>query len=148
MNKGYAFIVENDVFYTMFFPESLSIASRWIAGLNSSPNFVECSLYPEVCVGATWNNNNFYLPQDIEKSSPLSKLNSETAEQTFKVAALVDEEVFGLITFPSEDFNTDIINLLRAGFTSSPIVVECSPESSISTGWTWDGLNFYPPQEG
>jgi len=78
----------------------------------------------------------------------LSKLNSEIAEQTFKVAALVDEEVFGLITFPSEDFNADIINLLRAGFTSSPIVVECSPESSISTGWTWDGLNFYPPQEG
>ena len=61
MNKGYAFIVENDVFYTMFFPESLSIANRWIAGLSSSPNFVECSLYTEVCVGATWNNNNFYL---------------------------------------------------------------------------------------
>jgi hypothetical protein len=58
MNKGYAFIVENDVFYTMFFPESISIANRWIAGLTSSPNFVECSLYPEICVGAVRRNNN------------------------------------------------------------------------------------------
>ena len=146
MNKGYAFIVENDVFYTMFFPESLSIANRWIAGLSSSPNFVECSLYPEICVGAVRSNNNFYLPTNLD--TPLLEINPSAPEYAFKVAAMVDDEVFGLITFPVEDFNSGMIDYLRAGFSSSPIVIECSSETSIDTGWTWDGLNFYPPQEG
>ena len=145
MNKGYAFIVENDVFYTMFFPESISIASRWIAGLSSSPDFIECSLYPEICVGAVRSNNNFYLPTNLD--TPLLEINPSASEYAFKVAAMVDDEVFGLITFPVEDFNSGMIDLFRAGFSSSPIVVECSPESSIDTGWTWDGLNFYPPEE-
>lgn len=146
MNKGYAFIVENDVFYTMFFPESLSIANRWVAGLSSSPNFVECSLYPEVCVGAVRSNNNFYLPTDL--NTPLLEIDPGAPQYAFKVAAMVDEEVFGLITFPIEDFTSEMIDYLRAGFSSSPIVIECSSETSINTGWTWDGLNFYPPQEG
>jgi hypothetical protein len=146
MNKGYAFIVENDVFYTMFFPESLSIANRWVAGLSSSPNFVECSLYPEVCVGAVRSNNNFYLPTD--PNTALLEIDPGAPQYTLKVAAIVGEEVFGLITFPIEDFTSEMIDYLRAGFSSSPIVVECSSETSVSAGWTWDGLNFYPPQEG
>ena len=66
-DKSYVFVVENDVFYKMSFPSSLPIANRWIAGLNSEPQFVECSLYLDVCVGATWYNDNFYLPEDTEK---------------------------------------------------------------------------------
>jgi hypothetical protein len=146
MNKGYAFVVDNDVFYTMFFPESLSIANRWVAGLSSSPNFVECSLYPEVCVGAVRSSNNFYLPTDLD--TPLLEIDPSAPQYAFKVAAIVGEEVFGLITFPIEDFTSEMIDHLRAGFSSSPIVIECSSETSINTGWTWDGLNFYPPREG
>ena len=147
LTKDYAFIVEGDVFYRMSFPESITIAERWIAGLSSEPKFMECSMYPEICVGAIWQNNNFYLPEDTEKNNPIAIFESGTPEHGTKFAALVDQEIFGLLTFPTNEFSIEEIDLLLAGFSSNPTVVEILPGTQAEVGWTWDGLNFYPPQE-
>jgi len=143
LDKSYVFVVENDVFYKMSFPSSLPIVGRWIAGLSSEPQFVECTLYPEVCVGATWHNNNFYLPEDPEKLTPL--LPSDGAGQGLKLAAIVGEDVFGLISFPESEFPLAMSAPLRAAFLSSPVVIECENDSPVGVGWTWDGSTFSPP---
>jgi hypothetical protein len=127
----------------MSFPSSLPIVGRWIAGLSSEPQFVECTLYPEVCVGATWHNNNFYLPEDSEKLTPL--LPSDGAGQGLKLAAIVGEDVFGLISFPEDEFPLEMSAPLRAAFLSSPVVIECENDSPVGVGWTWDGSTFSPP---
>ena len=147
LTRNYAFVVEGDVFYTMSFPESLPIAGRWVAGLSSNPKFIECSMYPEICVGAIWQDNNFYLPEDTEKNNPIAIFESGTTEHQIKFAALVDQDVFGLLTFPTNEFPIEVTDLLRAGFKSNPTAVEISPDTLVEVGWTWDGLNFYPPQE-
>ena len=148
ITKNYAFVVEGDVFYTMSFPESLPIAGRWVAGLSSNPKFIECSMYPEICVGATWADNNFYLPEDTQKNNPIAIFESGTPEHGIKFAALVDQDVFGLLSFPPNEFPIEVTNLLRAGFLSNPKVIDLPSDTLVEAGWTWDGLNFYPPQEG
>ena len=145
-DKSYVFVVENDVFYKMSFPASLPIADRWIAGLNSEPQFVECSLYLDVCVGATWYNDNFYLPEDTEKLTPLLPVESGGAGQGVRFAALVGEDIFGLISFPESEFPPEMSAPLRAAFLSSPIVVECESNNLVDVGWTWDGSTFNPPE--
>jgi hypothetical protein len=142
LDKSYVFVVENDVFYKMSFPSHVPIFGRWIAGLSSEPQFVECTLYPEVCVGATWHNNNFYLPEDPEKLTPL--LPSDGEGQLTKFAALVDEDVFGIVSFP-DDFSPEQVASLRAAFLSSPVVIECENDSPVGVGWSWDGSTFSPP---
>ena len=146
VDKSYVFVVENDVFYKMSFPASLPIADRWIAGLNSEPQFVECSLYLDVCVGATWYNDNFYLPEDPEKLNPLLPIESGGAGQGVRFAALVGEDVFGLISFPENEYPPEMSAPLRAAFLSSPIVIECANNSFVDVGWTWDGSTFNPPE--
>ena len=143
LNKSYVLIAENDVFYKMSFPSHIPIAGRWIAGLGSNPQFVECSFYLEVCVGATWHNNNFYLPEDTEKLTPL--LPSNEAEHGLRLAAIVDEDVFGLLSFPEDEFPIEYTAPLRAAFLSSPTVIECGEDSPVGVGWTWDGSTFSPP---
>lgn len=143
LDKSYVFVVENDVFYKMSFPSHIPIADRWIAGLSSEPQFVECNQYPGVCVGATWLNNNFYLPEDTEKLTPL--LPSDEAGQGLKLAAIIGEDVFGLISFPEDEFPADYTAPLRAAFLSSPVIIECGQDSPVGVGWTWDGSTFSPP---
>jgi len=145
-DKSYVFVVENDVFYKMSFPSSLPIANRWIAGLNSEPQFVECSLYLDVCVGATWYNDNFYLPEDPEKLNPLLPIESGGAGQGVRFAALVDEDIFGLISFPESEYPPEMSAPLRAAFLSSPVVIECESSNPVDVGWTWDGSTFSPPE--
>jgi hypothetical protein len=143
LGKSYVFVAENDVFYKVSFPSTLPILGRWVAGLSSEPQFVEATLYPGVCVGATWLNNNFYSPEDTEKLTPL--LPSNEAGQVIKFAALVDEDVFGILSFP-DDFSPEQAELLHAAFLSSPIVIECENDSLVDVGWTWDGLTFSSPE--
>ena len=145
LDKSYVFIAETDVFYRMSFSSTLPIGGRWTAGLSSAPQFVEATSYPEVCVGATWLNNNFYLPEDTEKLTPLLPSNEEG--QVIKFAALVDGDVFGIVSFP-DDLLPENAAPLRAAFLSSPIVIECENDSPVGVGWTWDGSTFSPPVEG
>jgi hypothetical protein len=142
LDKSYVLVVENDVFYKMSFSSTLPIGDRWTAGLSSSPQFVEATFYSEVCVGATWVNNNFYLPEDTEKLNPLLPANEEG--QLVKFAAIVDEDVFGIVSFP-DDFSPELVAPLRAAFLSSPIVIECENNNPVQVGWTWDGSTFIPP---
>jgi hypothetical protein len=142
LDRSYVFVVENEVFYKMSFSSTLPIGDRWAAGLSSNPQFVEATLYTEVCVGATWLNNNFYLPEDTEKLTPL--VPSDGEGQLTKFAALVDEDVFGIVSFP-DDFSPEQVAPLRAAFLSSPIVIECENDSPVGVGWSWDGSTFSPP---
>ena len=145
MEKSYVLVVENDVFYKINFPSTLPIAGRWIAGLGSNPSFIDSTLFPEVCVGAFWHEENFYLPEDTEKLTPL--VPSDGEGQLTKFAALVDGDVFGIVSFP-DDLLPENAAPLRAAFLSSPVVIECENDSSVGVGWTWDGSTFSPPAEG
>jgi hypothetical protein len=148
MEKSYVLVVENDVFYKINFPSTLPIAGRWIAGLDSNPVFVESTLYPEVCVGAFWHEENFYLPEDTEKLSPLTPLTLGESEDGLKIAVVTDGDIFGLLTFPMTDFSPIELDMLRMAFSASPIVIECLTDNLVDVGWTWDGVTFTPPTEG
>ena len=148
MEKSYVLVVENDVFYKINFPYSLPIAGRWIAGLGSNPSFIDSTLFPEVCVGAFWHEENFYLPEDTEKLSPLAPLTLGESEDGLKIAAVTDGDIFGLLTFPMTDFSPSELDMLRMAFSASPTVIECSTDDPVDVGWTWDGVTFTPPTEG
>lgn len=148
MEKSYVLIVENDVFYKINFPSTLPIAGRWIAGLGSNPSFVDSTLFPEVCVGAFWHEGNFYLPEDPEKLSPLTPLESGISEDGLKIAAITDGDIFGVLTFPTSDNSPIELDMLKLAFSSSPVVVECDTNNPVTIGWSWDGSTFSPPEEG
>jgi hypothetical protein len=61
-----------------------------------------------------------------------------------KFILVVGEDVVTEMTMPDVNkFSGHIQALLN-----NPRFVEIPIDSEIDKGWTWDGLNFYPPLEG
>jgi len=58
-----------------------------------------------------------------------------------KFILVVEEDVVAVITLPSRDKFQDINACLN-----NPVFVELPIESEVDKNWTWDGLEFYPPE--
>jgi len=59
-----------------------------------------------------------------------------------KFILVVEEDVVAVITLPSRDKFQDQINACL----NNPVFVELPIESEVDKNWTWDGLEFYPPE--
>ena len=59
-----------------------------------------------------------------------------------KFILVVEEDVISVITIASREKFTDITNACLNG----PVFVELPIDSEVDKNWTWDGLEFYPPQ--
>jgi len=65
-----------------------------------------------------------------------------------KFAFVAEGDVFMVWTFDSED--TDgadpaKVEMIMAGMSSNPKVIEFSPNQPITEGWTHDGIGFRQP---
>jgi len=141
MLKKFALIAEGDVFHIINMPDNIPIYERWWAGLMSDPIFVNCTEYSEVGVGSYWDGSNFYPQGDIERNSPIQKSSIEGYE---RFACVVENDVFGMITYDKTDSN---YQMFLSGISSNPIVVECTDVVGILPFWTWDGNEFKKEKE-
>lgn len=139
MDKSYAFITGSDVFHTIVLSDSVTVGQRWINGMDSNPQFIRCNMYPSLCVGAIWDGNSFYLPDSEE---PIVPTETDTMGGNIKYAGIVDNTVFGMITFDIESFSSQYIEMLDAAMQSSPYVIEIPEGLNVDTGWTYDGFSF------
>jgi len=124
MDKGYAFIVGSDVFHTIFLSDTVTIGQRWIDGMSSNPYFIKSNLEDPI------------LPTETDEMSG-----------NIKFAGIVNETVFGIITFDVESFSPQHIEMLDAAMQSDPFVVEIPQGLSVDIGWTYDG-NIFKKTEG
>lgn len=60
-----------------------------------------------------------------------------------KFILVVGQDVVTEMTMPDVSKFRDLIDTLSNG----PRFVEIPIDSEIDKGWTWDGNNFYPPQD-
>lgn len=60
-----------------------------------------------------------------------------------KFILVVGEDVVTEMTMPDVDKFRGIIDAL----SNKPRFIEIPIDSDIDKGWTWDGNNFYPPQD-
>ena len=144
MDKGYAFITGTDVFHTIFLSDTVTIGQRWIDGMSSNPYFIKSNLYPQLCFNSTWDGNNFYLPNSED---PISPTGTDEVGGNIKFAGIVNDTVFGIITFDVESFSSQHIEMLDAAMQSDPFVVEIPQGLSVDAGWTYDG-NMFKQTEG
>jgi hypothetical protein len=144
MDKSYAFVTGSDVFHTIVLSDTLTIGQRWIIGMDSNPSWVKCNLHSSLCSGSTWDGNNFYLP---DTDSPVIEETEDALNGSVKYAGIVNDIVFGLITFDVESFSPEEIQMLDAAMQSEPYVVEIAPNTQVEVGWTWDGSSFHPSVE-
>jgi hypothetical protein len=59
-----------------------------------------------------------------------------------KFILVVGEDVVTEMTMPDTNKFSGLIDTL----SNNPKFVEIPIDSEIDKGWTWDGNNFYPPQ--
>ena len=59
-----------------------------------------------------------------------------------KFILVVEEDVISVITIANRGKFQDIVNACL----NNPVFVELPIESEVDKNWTWDGLEFYPPQ--
>jgi len=59
-----------------------------------------------------------------------------------KFILVVEEDVVAVLNVPSRSKFQDITDACLNG----PVFVEIPEDSEIDKDWTWDGLEFYPPQ--
>jgi len=64
-----------------------------------------------------------------------------------KYALIVDNDVFGVLTFDDDPDINDNGPRLAAGLSSNPIVVEVDPFIPVQHGWIWDGTTVKPSEE-
>lgn len=143
MDKSYAFITGSDIFHTIILSDSVTVGQRWINGMDSNPQFIRCNMYPSLCVGATWDGSNFYLPGSQD---PIIPTEADTMGGNIKYAGIVDNTVFGMITFDIESFSSQYIEMLDAAMQSEPFVVEIPNGLNVDIGWTYDGISFQQPE--
>lgn len=147
MLKKYAFVSDNYVFHTVRFDDEHPTAAKWINALQDSIYFLNVTEYFNVRPGYFYYNNNFYLPDDIEKNNPIEKeINQDPKIE--KYAALVDDKIIGLMTTEQDDANIHIHQMIVAGMQSNPIVIDCTDDelsNEISYGWTYIDSKFNRP---
>ena len=59
-----------------------------------------------------------------------------------KFILVVEEDVIAVLNVPTRIKFQDITNACLNG----PVFVEIPADSEVDKDWTWDGLEFYPPQ--
>lgn len=139
MERRFAVLADNEVFYGFIFDDETEVGSRWIAAILSNPVFINTELIESVCAGSTWDGDNFYLPND---SNPVEVLNESPIKNWVKYTGVVGNEVFGNITFYQEDFTDDLLMLYRAAFNSNPTIIETTGSEDVPIGSVWDGSQF------
>jgi hypothetical protein len=112
--------------------------------MSSNPYFIKSNLYPQLCFNSTWDGNNFYLPNSED---PILPTETDEMNGNIKFAGIVNETVFGIITFDVESFSSQHIEMLDAAMQSDPFVVEIPQGLSVDIGWTYDG-NIFKQTEG
>jgi hypothetical protein len=75
-DKVYAFVTEGDVFGTITVPGTEMLAERYHAGFSSGAIVVECTNYPDLYPGWTWDGEKFSPP-----TQPTPFLNGAPREQ-------------------------------------------------------------------
>ena len=139
MDKGYAFITGSDVFHTIFLSDTVTIGQRWIDGMSSNPYFIKSNLYPQLCFNSTWDGNNFYLPNSED---PILLTETDEMSGNIKFAGIVNNTVFGIITFDVESFSSQHIEMLDAAMQSDPFVIEIPHYMNVDVGWIYDQDGF------
>jgi hypothetical protein len=64
LDKTYAFIVDGDVFGTLYIPQNAPNYERLIAGLSSGPSIVDATGVDGVRFGWTFDGTNFVAPSE------------------------------------------------------------------------------------
>ena len=59
-----------------------------------------------------------------------------------KFVLVVEEDVVSVISIASRNKFQDLTNACL----NNPVFVEVPIESEVDKNWTWDGLEFYPPE--
>jgi hypothetical protein len=148
MERIFAFVVEGDVFHVFNLgADSHPVKDRWAAALASNPIFVEAQEYSPVSPGYLYKDGNFYEPGDDNFTTPMSKEPHKILQGNggLRYAAVVDNEVAGILTMPKDDFPPVKYEMYKAGFASSPICVQTT-DRAVEEGWTWDGKEFHKPK--
>lgn len=142
MLKHFAFVSGEDVFSTASFDEDNLALGKWIALFSSNPEVINVNDYPDVNKTYFYKDGNFYAPDDIEFTTPVTK--GESLPIGFaRYAIVADNDVVGILTYIKEDMDPDEFERSIAGLDSSPSIIPC--ESGVAVGWTWDGESFTAP---
>jgi hypothetical protein len=59
-----------------------------------------------------------------------------------KFVLVVEEDVVSVLSIANRSKFQDVINACL----NNPVFVELPIDSEVDRNWTWDGLEFYPPE--
>ena len=142
MLKHFAFIADSEVFHISTFEDSNPSFLKWVAVFSSNPEIVDLQNYPDVNKTYLYKDGSFYAPDDTEMTAPVLS-GAGLPEGVSRFAVVADNDVVGVLTNIKEDMDPNEFELITAGFSSNPTVVEC--DSPDYLGWTWNGESFSPP---
>jgi hypothetical protein len=64
-----------------------------------------------------------------------------------KYALIVDNEVFGVLSFDDDPSVNPTGPRYAAGLSSNPMIVEVDSSITVQHGWIWDGTTVKPSEE-
>ena len=142
MLKHFAFIADSEVFHIATFENSNPNFFKWVAVFSSNPEIVNLQNYPDLNKTYFYKDGSFYAPENVDMDAPIAPGES-LPEGVSRFAVVADNDVVGVITNVKEDMDPNEFELITAGYSSNPEVVEC--DSSDYLGWTWNGEVFSSP---
>jgi hypothetical protein len=139
---NFAFVVEGEVFHTAYMDENHETALKWAHALRSDPIFVNIDDYPFVGVWWKFKDGKFYEPLDLEYTIEHEKQIKDPSNKNLRFAGIIDNEVFGLMSFESEYFSDEFLNMINAAMQSNFKIIEYSRNDEVKIGYKLDGENF------
>ena len=140
--KRFAFVADGDVFYTIYLDPKHEVAAKWIAAGRSGVSMISTPDYGNIPTGSILKNGNFYNPSDSNFKNPLPK--EEPYPGLYRYTGIIDNEVVGMITFVEFEMGIEMMQMIAAGMSSNPQLVEIPDElmAEVNIGWTYDGTTF------
>jgi hypothetical protein len=127
-----------DIFNTITVPDEFApqgSIDRWKSIIDASP------IQPLIIT----NKENLFIGStfdpELELFTLAENINSSLAKPLYLKNAvfLIDNVVAGIYTIPNES------SLLEAAFSSPVTVMALDDNSEVEIGYTWDGTNFFAP---
>lgn len=140
--RRFAFVADGDVFYSLYLDPQHDVAAKWIAAGRSGVRMIPTPDYGYVPTGAILQDGKFYEPSDKNFKKPLPT--EDPYPGLYRYTGLIGNEVVGMITFVEYEIGIEMMQMIAAGMSSDPQLVEIPDElmSEVNVGWKYDGTKF------
>lgn len=138
--KRIAYVADDEIF-RIDEAAQMPDRERYEKNILNNAFIVEVTQYPNLVVDSFYDGENFYAPDDIEKTNPILPKDPIYPEARY-FAHISNGIVFRIHVY---SINVPPHRLYIAGYQSNPKFYDITDYKEVDLGWIWNGSSFIPP---